>query len=92
MGRGITYIEPPESYDIEDIDISTVVLKKDDFEVGGEYGKFQEGMLMVKFPCEEVKSILEPGEIELTVGGELADGTLFEGTNTITVKDKDGDT
>lgn len=83
------YIEPPEGYDVEDIDINTVVLKKDDFEVGGEYGEFQEGVLMVKFPCEEVKSVLEPGEIELTVCGELTDSTLFEGTGTIKVRDKD---
>ncbi len=84
------YIEPPEDYDVEDIDISTVVLKKDDFEVGGEYGEFQEGVLMVKFPCGEVKSVLELGEIELTVYGELTDSTLFEGTDTIKVRDKDG--
>ena len=90
-GRWITcYIGLPEGYDVEDIDIGSVALKKDEFEVGGEYGEFQTGKLMVKFPRKEVQDILEEGEVELTITGELIDGTPFEGTDTIRVIDKGG--
>jgi len=89
--RWITcYIELPEGYDVEDIDATTVVLKKDDFEVGGEYGEFRTGKLVVRFLRPGLQSILEPGDVELTVSGELTDGTLFEGTDTITVLKKGG--
>ena len=83
------YIEPPEGYDVEDIEISTITLNKDDFELEAEFGEVQEGVLMVKFPCEQVKTILEAGQIELAVRGELTDGTFFKGTDTIKVIDKD---
>ena len=46
------YIESPEGYDVGDIEISTITLNKDDFEVEAEFGEVQEGVLMVKFPCE----------------------------------------
>jgi len=90
-GKWITCcIELPEGYDVGDVDVSTVALRKDEFEVGGEYGEFQTGKLMVKFPRKEVQDILEEGEVELTVTGQLTDGTPFEGTDTIRVIDKGG--
>ena len=91
-GKWITcYIWLPEGYDVRDIDVTTIALKKDNFEVGGEYGEFQTGKLMVKFLRSEVQNILEPGEVELTVSGELdADGTKFEGTDIIRVINEGG--
>ena len=90
-GRWITaYILPPEGYDVEDIDPGTIALGDGDFEVGGEYGEFDSNIAMVKFPRSEVQANLEAGEVELTVSGEMIDGTLFEGTDTIRVIDKGG--
>ena len=43
---------------------------------------------MAKFSRSDVQSYLDPGEVELTVIGKLTDGTIFEGTDTITVIDK----
>jgi len=72
-------------YNAGDIDLDSIVLKKDEFEVGGEYGEFESGRVKIKFPCAAVQSVLEPGDVELTVLGELEDATPFEGTDTVRV-------
>lgn len=91
QGKWITaYIEPPEGYEVDDIDLESVALKKDGFEVGGEYGEFQTNCAMVKFPRSDVQDILEPGDVELTITGKLIDGPVFEGTDVIRVIDKGG--
>jgi hypothetical protein len=45
-----------------------------------------------KFSRRAVKEILaeleKPAEVELVVSGELGDGTIFEGTDTVRVIDK----
>ncbi len=50
----------------------------------------KEGILerMVKFDGEAVQNILEVGDVELTIIGELIDGTQFEGSDTIKVIEK----
>ena len=46
--------------------------------------------LMVKFDRSNVQDMLEPGdEVEVTVSGQLTDGTTFEGTDTIRVIEKE---
>ena len=44
----------------------------------------------MSFSREDVQSILSIGDIELTITGQLTDGTVFEGTDTIKVIDKAG--
>jgi hypothetical protein len=43
---------------------------------------------MVKFDTQELIPLLEVGDAELTVSGELIDGPMFEGSDTIRVIDK----
>ncbi len=45
--------------------------------------------LMVKFDRSDVQATLEPvDEVEVTVSGQLTDGTTFEGSDTIRVIEK----
>jgi parallel beta-helix repeat protein len=93
-GKWITcYLELPEGYDVKDINLSTVKLCYIGFEVGGEYGEFNPNELMVKFDRSDIVEDLigYPGcEVELTVTGELTDGTPFKGNDTIRVIDQGG--
>jgi len=87
-GRWINcYIRLPKEYDVADIDPNSILLGD---EIGAEWLQINEPVAMVKFSRPEVKDILEIGEVELTVGGELADGTKFEGADIIRVMDKGG--
>ncbi|RCV65879.1 component of the Tol biopolymer transport system [Methanophagales archaeon] len=93
-GKWITcYIELPEGYDVADIDISTILLEDtisaeaNPTEIG-DYDDDGIADLMVKFDRSAVQEILEVGEeVQIEVTGELTDGTLFEGTDTIWVID-----
>ena len=94
-GKVVTvYIELPEGYDVDDIDISTVMLNgivpalAHPTDVG-DYDSDGVPDLMVKFDRSDVQDVLEPGnEVEVTVSGQLTDGTTFEGTDTIRVIEK----
>jgi len=96
-GRWITcYIELPEGYNVDDIDVSTIMLNDQvpaelhPTEIG-DYDADGIADLMVKFGRSAVQAILEVGDaVEITVTGELTDGTLFEGNDTIRVIDKGG--
>lgn len=45
------------------------------------------GDLVVKFNSDDVKDIVVPGNVTLTLTGELDDGTPFEAADTIIVKE-----
>ncbi len=76
-GRWITcYIDLPTGYDVNDIDIGTVMLEET---IPAEWGDIQNDTLMVKFDRSEVEDMLSPGTYNLKVRGELTDGTVFEG-------------
>ena len=96
-GKWITcYIELSEGYSVEGIDVGSIKL----IVTGGEFPVDLEAPTtindydgdgiperMVKFDRSEVATTLSPGAtVELTVTGELTDGTLFEGSDTLRVK------
>ncbi len=99
-GRWVTsYIELPEGYDVADINVSTVLL--DDAISAelrpsniGDYDRDGIPDLMVKFDRPDMIDLVKalnldlPTDVELTVTGSLADGTQFEGSDTIRVIEK----
>jgi len=88
------YIEPPEGYDVEDINVPTVRLGA----VQAAWGNVEGNKLMVKFDRQlviddiwaqlyhmEIPLTKEGVEVELTIKGELTDGTPFRGSDKIRV-------
>lgn len=84
-GNWITcYILLPEDYNVTDIDPNSVFLEG---EIKGEELSFdeQKQVAIAKFSREELRGIISTGEVELTISGQLKDGTIFEGTDVIRV-------
>ena len=89
-GRWVTaFIRLPEEYNVADIDPNSVILegqvKPKRFWLAED-----EQIAIAKFDREQVQAILAVGEIELTVTGQLADGTSFKASDVIKVIDKGG--
>jgi len=84
------FIRLPEDHNVADVEPNSIVLEYDANEIEPEWLWFNENkqVVMAKFNRVDVCEILEAGDIELTVTGHLADGTCFEGTDTIKVIDK----
>jgi DNA-binding beta-propeller fold protein YncE len=83
-GRWITcYIALPDGYDVADVDTSTIFL---DGVVPAAWAVLQDELLMVKFDRSAVQAVLAPGQVELTVTGQV-NGTEFSGSDTIRVID-----
>ena len=80
----------PEDYNVADIEPNSVVIENEPNDIHADWLWFNEkqNVAMAKFKRSDVQDILEPGEVELTVSGELADGTSFQGTDIIKVIDK----
>lgn len=84
-GRWITcYIEFPEGFDVNEVDVSTILLE-DMIQAQSrpitveDYDSDSIPELMVKFDRSEVEELLSPGTYNLKITGELKDGSLFEG-------------
>lgn len=90
-GKWITCcIELPEGYDVADVDVGAVMLNDTVAAAAkptsiGDDNHNGVPDLMVKFDRAAVAALLEPGQAELTVTGELGDGTVFAGTDVIRV-------
>lgn len=83
-GRWITcYIALPDGYDVADIDTSTIFL---DGVVPAAWAVVQDELLMVKFDRSAVQALLAPGQVALTVTGQV-NGTDFNGSDIIRVID-----
>lgn len=94
-GKWLTcHIWLPEDYNVADIEPNSVRLENEPNDIYAEWIWFeeQEQLAMAKFDRSEVQEMLvewgELGDVELTVSGELVDGSIFEGTDTIRVIDK----
>jgi len=81
----------PDNYNVTDINPNSFFLE-DEIEPLWLWFDEEQQVVMAKFSrsaLQEVLADLEtPSEVELTVSGELVDGTVFEGTDTIKVIDK----
>ena len=84
-------IRLPEDYNVADIDSDSVFLED---EVPAERVWLGDEFAVAKFSRGEVQEMLSevqtPSEVELVVSGELSDGTIFEGADTIRVIDVGG--
>lgn len=89
-GKWITaYIELPDEYAVDAIDIGTVQLLYDGSELDADWEYVQDGVFMAKFDRATVAGWFEglhDEEVELTVAGEV-NGIQFEGTGTIRIID-----
>ena len=77
------YITLPESYNVADIDISTVTC-------GGASairGVIDNDVLIAKFNRQGLTDVKTGESVALTVSGNLLDGTPFEGSDTIRIID-----
>ncbi|MBI5416359.1 hypothetical protein HZA55_00190 [Candidatus Poribacteria bacterium] len=90
-GNHITaYIELPDLYQAENIDVSTIKLNNQISTIWflktiGDYDNNGIKDLMVKFKRNEVQDIVSLGDNQLLVSGNLRDGTRFEGEDIIKV-------
>ncbi|HUS72180.1 MAG TPA: choice-of-anchor Q domain-containing protein [Sedimentisphaerales bacterium] len=81
------YIWLPEDYNVADIDPNSLLLE---YEIGPEqlWVNEEKQVVMVRFSREEIQAILEAGQVELTITGQLSDGTIFEAKDVIIVINK----
>jgi hypothetical protein len=75
----------PEEYDLYEIDPQSILLEGS-IEASKVVIDDETNTMVIKFLREELQDTLVPGEVILTVIGQLYDGTAFEGSDMIRVK------
>jgi probable HAF family extracellular repeat protein len=77
----------PKGFKAADIIPGSILLED---EIEAEWTRVDKRLqiMFVKFSRPDVKDIIEPGRVKLTVSGRLSNGRKFEGTDTITVISK----
>jgi len=89
-GKWITcYIQLPEDHSVADIDSNSILLNCK-IQAESVQVNEQQQVAIAKFSRSEVQGILNVGDVELTISGQLTDGTIFEGTDVIRVLNKAG--
>jgi probable HAF family extracellular repeat protein len=83
----VCLVRLPEDYDVADVDTNSILLEGQ-IQPTRVWINEKDSVVMLKFSRSEVCDNLEAGKVELTVSGELVDGTRFEGTDTIRTIDK----
>jgi len=86
-GLFTAFIELPEGYGKEDVDIGTVECEAAPA-VSGVMA--DDGRLIVKFDRQDLQDVPTGDAVKLTVTGKLSNGTAFAGSDTIRVIDKGG--
>jgi hypothetical protein len=90
-GKWITcYIWLTEEYNVADINPNSVFLEflNNEFESQCFWLTEDAQFAAAKFDRERVQAVLTVGGAELTFTGRLTDGTVFEGTDVVTVIEK----
>ena len=89
-GKWITaFLWLPEEYNVADIDPNSVLLE-DEIQAQLLWVDEQQQVAIAKFSRADIQGILNVGDVELTISGQLTNGTIFEGTDVIRVIDKAG--
>jgi hypothetical protein len=81
-----TFLWLPEDYDVADIDPNSILLENE-IEPERFLVNEEQQVAMVRFNQSEVQGILDAGEVELTITGQLTDKILFEATDVIKAVD-----
>jgi hypothetical protein len=83
----VCYVWLPEDYDVADIDPNSNLLENE-IEPERFWVNKEQQVAMARFNRSEVQGILDAGEIELAITGQLKDGNIFEATDVIKVIEK----
>jgi hypothetical protein len=88
-GKGVlsVFIELPEGYGEEDVDLSTVECEK---APAVKATMADDNELIIKFDREDLVGVSPGDAVELTVTGSFTDGTFFTGTDTVKVTVRGG--
>ncbi|MHC4084613.1 MAG: right-handed parallel beta-helix repeat-containing protein [Planctomycetota bacterium] len=84
-GKSITaYIRLPENYNVADIELCALLLE-DEIQAESVQINEEKQLVEARFSYEQLKGILDAGDVGLTISLQLMDATVFQGTDVIKV-------